>query len=111
MKEIKAVIQPMRLEQLRQAFRKIPDFPGMTVYQAQGSGYHPDKPRPRGIRSELTDYAEKVRIEIVVPDEHAGAILDLIHEACHTGRPGDGVVWVTAVEEFRRMRTPRGTTG
>lgn len=108
MKEIKAVIQPMKLEALRQAFRRIPDFPGMTVSRAQGSGYHPDKPRPAGIRAELTDYSEKIRIEIVARDEEAPALLDIIHRTCHTGRPGDGVLWVNEVAEFRRMRLPPG---
>lgn len=106
MKEIKAVIQPSRLDGLRQAFRKIPDFPGMTVSRAQGSGYHPDKPRPAGIRAELTDYSEKVRIEIVARDEEVPRLLEIIHKACHTGRPGDGVVWLTEVAEFRRLRLP-----
>ena len=55
MREIKAVIQPARLARVREAFRRIPDFPGMTVSRAEGSGYHPDKPRPAGIKSELAD--------------------------------------------------------
>lgn len=108
MKEIKAVIQPSRLEALRQAFRRIPDFPGMTVSRAQGSGYHPDKPRPAGIKAELTDYSEKVRIEIVARDEEAAMLIDIIHRACHSGRAGDGVLWVTEAAEFRRMRMPPG---
>lgn len=108
MKEIKAVIQPSRLEALRQAFRRIPDFPGMTVFRAQGSGYHPDKPRPAGIRAELTDYSEKVRIEIVAKDEEVAGLIEIIHRVCHTGRPGDGVLWVGEVVEFRRMRIPPG---
>jgi nitrogen regulatory protein P-II 1 len=108
MKEIKAVIQPSRLEVLRQAFRKIPDFPGMTVSRAQGSGYHPDKLQRPGIRAELTDYSEKVRIEIIARDEELSGLLEIIHKACHTGRPGDGVLWVTEVAEFRRMRVVPG---
>ena len=111
MKEIKAVIQPMRLEQLRNAFLKIPDFPGMTVCRAQGSGYHPDKPRPQGIRAELTDYSEKIRIEIIASDEEAAQLVEIIHRTCYTARPGDGVIWVTPVLEFRRMRTEPGTSG
>lgn len=111
MKEIKAVIQPMRLEQLRKAFRKIPDFPGMTVSRAQGSGYHPDKPRPQGIRAELTDYSEKIRIEIIAGDEEAAKLVEIIHQTCYTARPGDGVIWVTPVLEFRRMRTEPGPMG
>lgn len=104
MKEIKAVIQPQRLSRVRDAFRRIPDFPGMTVSAAEGSGYHPDKPRPAGIKTELTDYSRKVRLEIVAPDEKVAALVDLIREACHTGQPGDGVVWVTDIETFHRIR-------
>jgi nitrogen regulatory protein P-II 1 len=107
MKEIKAVIQPARLESVREAFRRIPDFPGMTVTRAQGSGYHPDKPLPRGIRGQLTDYAEKVRIEIVAPDDAVERLVDIIHATCHTGRPGDGVVWITEAIDFLRLRYPR----
>ena len=104
MKEIKAVIQPARLARVREAFRKIADFPGMTVSHAEGSGYHPDKPAPAGIKSELTDYSEKVRIEIVSPDAMVERLVSIIREACHTGQPGDGIVWVTPVEMLHRLR-------
>lgn len=104
MKEIKAVIQPARLARVREAFRRIPDFPGMTVSRAEGSGYHPDKPAPAGIKSELTDFSAKARIEIVAPDDQAERLAGLIREICHTGQPGDGVVWISAVESFQRIR-------
>ncbi len=107
MKEIKAVIQPNRLARLREAFRRIHDFPGMTVSKAEGSGYHPDKPNPPGIKSELTEYSPKVRIEMVVADADVERFVTLIHETCHTGRAGDGVVWVTPVEIFHRLRERR----
>lgn len=106
MKEIKAVIRPQRLARLREAFRKLPDFPGMTVMKAEGSGYHPDKPADHSIKSELTDYSAKMRIEIVSPDDMVGRLVALIHDATHTGRVGDGVVWVTPVESFERLRLP-----
>ena len=104
MKEIKAVIQPARLARVREAFRRLPDFPGMTVSRAEGSGYHPDKPMPAGVKSELTDYSQKVRIEIVAPDEMAERLVSIIRETCHTGLAGDGVVWVTPVEFLYRIR-------
>ena len=104
MKEIKAVIQPARLARVREAFRRLPDFPGMTVSRAEGSGYHPDKPMPAGVKSELTDYSQKVRIEIVAPDEMVERLATIIREACHTGQAGDGVVWVTPVESLHRIR-------
>lgn len=108
MKEIKAVIQPARLARLREAFRKLPDFPGMTVYRAEGSGYHPGKTPAPGIRAELTDYSARVRIEIVAADEEVDALVAIVHEVCHSGRAGDGVVWVSEVASFLRLRTPRG---
>ena len=104
MKEIKAVIQPGRLSRLREAVRRIPDFPGMTVSRAEGSGYHPHKPAPLGIKGELADFTPKVRIEIVAPDERVEVLCALVHEACHTGQPGDGVLWVVPVEGFARLR-------
>ncbi len=104
MKEIKAVIQPARLARVREAFRKIQDFPGMTVSRAEGSGYHPDKRAPAGIKSELTDYSEKVRIEIVSPDGMVERLVSIIRDSCHTGQVGDGIVWVTPIEVFQRIR-------
>lgn len=104
MKEIRAVLRPSRLEALREAFRKRPDFPGMTVIRAQGSGYHPGKPRPAGIKGELTDYAERVQIVIVAPESEVRALVGIIHAICHTGQAGDGVVWVVPVDSFLRVR-------
>jgi nitrogen regulatory protein P-II 1 len=104
MKEIKAIIQPNRLARLREQFRRIPDFPGMTVMHAEGSGYHPGKPHAAGIKGELTEFSKKVRIELVVPDEEVDRLVAIIRDECHTGRAGDGVVWVTPVERFHRLR-------
>lgn len=106
MKEISAVIPPGRLARLRAAFRKLPDFPGMTVVKAEGSGYHPGKPHAPGVKGELTEYSARIKIEIVSPDEMAASLVALIHVNCHTGQPGDGVVWVKPVEAFRRLREP-----
>jgi nitrogen regulatory protein P-II 1 len=103
-KLISAVIQPIRLPRLREAVRKISDFPGMTVVHAEGSGYHPGKPHEAGIKGELTEYSRRILIELVVPDDEVDRFTALIHSICHTGRAGDGVVWVTPVEWFHRLR-------
>lgn len=106
MKEIKAIIHPSRLARLREQFRKFPDFPGMTVTHAEGSGYHPRKPHAAGIKGELTESSKTVRIELAVPDEAVDRLIAIVHGVCHTGRAGDGVVWVTPVERFHRLREP-----
>ena len=104
MKEIKAVIQPARLARLREAFRKLPDFPGMTIYRAEGSGHHPGNIAAAGIKAELTEYSARIRIEIVASDAEAERLLGIVRETCHTGQAGDGVVWITPVENFLRIR-------
>jgi nitrogen regulatory protein P-II 1 len=106
MKTINAVITPSRLARLRAAFRRIPDFPGMTVVKAEGSGYHPGKPHAPGVKGELTEYSARIRIEIVSPDDMVARLVAIIHEACHTGHAGDGVAWVAPVESFQRLREP-----
>lgn len=107
MKEIKAVIQPRRLTRVREALRHVPDFPGMTVTRAEGAGYHPDDHEPPGIRVELTEYSARVRIEIVATDDAVEAIVAAIRDACQTRLPGDGVLWVTDVGRFNRLREHR----
>ena len=106
MKEFKAVIQPSRLARLREQFRKLPDFPGMTVTHAEGSGHHPRKPHAVGIKGELTESSKTVRIEIAVPDETVNRLIAIVHAVRHTGRAGDGVAWLTPVERFHRLREP-----
>jgi nitrogen regulatory protein P-II 1 len=103
-KLISAVIQPSRLARLREAVRKIPDFPGMTVTHSEGSGYHPGKPHEAGIKGELAEHSRRIRIEMVVPDHEVDRLTALIHSICHTGHAGDGVFWVTPAERFHRMR-------
>jgi len=104
MKEIKAVIQPRRLSRLRSAFRQMKAFPGMTVVHAEGCSYHEESEVNREILCELTEFSPKVRIEIIAPDEKVDEILGIIHEIVHTGQKGDGIVWVTDVTVFRRLR-------
>jgi nitrogen regulatory protein P-II 1 len=104
MKEIKTVIQPGRQVRVREPFRRLRDFPGTTVSRAEGSGYRRDKPMAAGVKSELTDDSQKVRIEIVAPDEMVERMAAINRETCHTGQPGDVVVWVTSIESLYRMR-------
>ena len=104
MREIKAVIQPSRLSRVRDALRKVPGFPGMTITAAEGcSDVDEAHPQKRGTE-ELVEFSRKVRIEIVSPDEHVDEMVRVIRELCHTGQRGDGIIWVTPVDSFNRLR-------
>lgn len=103
MKEIKAVIRPSRLNKIRDAFRSLPGFPGMTISNVEGCSAHSGMEQDGSLQAELTDFTKKLRIEIVAPEEMLPAILQIIRHNAHTGQIGDGVVWVTEVSEFMRL--------
>ena len=110
MKEIKAIIRPNKLSQLREALRELPGFPGMTVSRVEGCSAPSRHVLRRNIKDELTDYTAKVRVEIVAPDELADPVVECIAQVSQTGQVGDGLVWVTEVERavflFKSMPGP-----
>ena len=99
MKEIKAIIRPNKLASLRDALVLLPGFPGMTVSKVEGCSAPNRHLAHHNIKEQLTDYTPKVRIEIVAPDEVAQQIFDRITQVAKTGHFGDGLVWITEVEQ------------
>ncbi len=108
MKEIKAIIRPNKMPQLRKALMSLNGFPGMTISQAEGCSAPSRHGPAMSIRDELTDFTRKVRIEIVCPDDVADQIVDCITDISQTGSLGDGIVWVTDVQRavFVHKTTP-----
>jgi nitrogen regulatory protein P-II 1 len=108
MKKIEAIIQPFKLEPVKEALHQI-SIQGMTVTEVKGFG------RQKGIREVYrgmeyqVDLLPKVKIEVVAPDEKAQAVVDTIIEKARTGRIGDGKIFVYPVAEVIRIRT--GETG
>ena len=97
MKEIKAIIRPTKLPLLREKFRSLAGFPGMTISKAEGCSA-PSVHSPSNLKEELTDYTPKIRIEIVAPDEVCDSIVDTIVHNAQIGQIGDGLVWVTDID-------------
>ena len=95
MKEIKAIIQPFRLFGVMNALHGIEGLTGVTVSEAHGISVE------RGSH----DRVEKTKLEIVVADALAGAVVEAIQSHAHTGNPGDGRIFVIPVEESIRIRT------
>lgn len=106
MKEIKAIIQPKRLERIRDAFRAMPGFPGMSITRIQGCSGHRGIEHHNSLRAELTEFSDKVRLEIVAPDEQVAEIVKLIHQLAYSGKLGDGLLWITEVTEIHRLSLP-----
>lgn len=105
MKEIKAIIQNHRLSEVIDALQDMKNLHGVTVSEVKGFGHRrADAPKKRGAE-DFIDYAKKTKLEIVVPDELADAVVQTILKHAHTGRPGDGLIFVSTVDESFRIRT------
>jgi len=104
MKKIEAIIQPFRLEPVKEALHAI-SVQGMTVTEVKGFG------RQKGIREVYrgmeyqVDFLPKVKIEVIVPEDKAQQIVETIMNTARTGRIGDGKIFVYPVTEVIRIRT------
>ncbi|WP_020577687.1 P-II family nitrogen regulator [Actinopolymorpha alba] len=108
MKLVTAVIKPHRLDEVRAALEAF-GVSGMTITEASGYGRQKGHTEVyRGAEYEV-DLVPKVRLEIVVDDSDVDDIVDVVAKSAHTGKIGDGKVWVVPVETVVRVRT--GETG
>ena len=103
MKEVKAVLPPAKLARLGEALRRVPGFPGMTVARLEGMA-PPASAARATIRDELTDFAPRVRVEVVAPDEVAVALYDAALDSLSAGAPGECSVWMVDVERAAFVR-------
>ena len=104
MKLIIAIIQPHKLDDVKDALRKI-GVQGLTITEARGFGRqrgHTETYRGTEYRVE---FLPKVRIETLVSDEEAQPVIDKIIASARTGRIGDGKVFVLPAEQVYRIRT------
>jgi nitrogen regulatory protein PII len=108
MRFIVAVIQPHRLDAVREALAKA-GVQGMTVSEVRGFGRQKGhREIYRGAEYEI-EYVPKIKLEVAVPADLAQRVVDTICDAARTGNIGDGKIFVLALESARRVRT--GETG
>jgi len=104
MKLVTAIIKPFRLDDVKDAL-KAHGVQGLTVSEVQGFGRQRGHTEVyRGAEYEV-DFVPKVRIEVLVDDTSADAVVGTVVEAARTGKIGDGKVWVTTVDALVRVRT------
>ncbi len=104
MKLITAIVKPFKLDDVKDAL-KTAGVQGLTVSEARGfgrQGGHTETYRGAEYR---IDFVPKVRIEVVIDDEAADGVIDVIRTSASTGKIGDGKIWVTEVSRLVRIRT------
>lgn len=105
MKEIKAIIQPAVLEAVITALKQIPNLPGITLSEIRGFGRTRAADAIDKVTEGLHEYARKVKLEIVIPDDLLEQTLEAIQTHAHRGRPGDGKVFISTVDDVLKIRT------
>jgi nitrogen regulatory protein P-II 1 len=108
MKKIEAIVKPFKLDDVKEALHDI-GIVGLTVTEAKGFGRQKGHTELYRGAEYVVDFLPKVKIEIVVEDGLLERALDVIRQSAHTGRIGDGKIFVSAVDEAIRIRT--GETG
>lgn len=104
MKEVKAYIQPFMLQKVTDALHKI-HVHGMSACEIKGFGKEKDEAYPHHSRDYVVEFTPKVKIEIICPDKDVEDIVEAIKKNAHTGRKGDGKIFVTSVEQAISIRT------
>lgn len=108
MKLITAIIKPFRLDTVRSALAEI-GVQGLTVTEARGFGRQKGHTELYRGAEYVVDFLPKLRIDAAVSDELVERAIEAIVEAAHTGKIGDGKIFVTSLENVVRIRT--GETG
>ena len=104
MKKIEAIIKPFKLDEVKDALHDV-GLQGITVVEARGFGRQKGHTELYRGAEYVVDFLPKVKIEVVLEDDLVDRAIEAIQRAAHTGRIGDGKIFVTAVEEAIRIRT------
>ena len=104
MKLVIAIIKPFKLDEVKTALEGH-GIAGLTASEVQGFGRQRGHTEVYRGAEYKTDFVPKVKLEVVVDDDDAAAVVDLIVASAKTDKIGDGKVWVVGVDELVRIRT------
>ncbi len=104
MKQITAIIKPFKLDEVREGLAEL-GVTGLTVTEVKGFGRQKGHTELYRGAEYVVDFLPKIKVEVVVADDRVDTVIDAIVKAAHTGKIGDGKIFVTAVEPVIRIRT------
>jgi nitrogen regulatory protein P-II 1 len=104
MKKIEAVIKPFKLDDVREALSEV-GISGLTVTEVKGFGRQKGHTELYRGAEYVVDFLPKIKVEVVVATDLLETAIDAIVKAAHTGKIGDGKIFVTSVEQVVRIRT------
>ena len=104
MKKIEAVVKPFKLDEVREALSAI-GVTGLTVTEVKGFGRQKGHTELYRGAEYVVDFLPKVKIEVVMEDSMVERAVEAIQQSAHTGRIGDGKIFVSTIDEAIRIRT------
>ncbi len=104
MKKIEAIIKPFKLDEVRESLAML-NISGLTVTEVKGFGRQKGHTELYRGAEYVVDFLPKVKVEVVLPTELVDTAVEAIIEAAHTGKIGDGKIFVSPVEQVIRIRT------
>ncbi|MDQ3268412.1 MAG: P-II family nitrogen regulator [Pseudomonadota bacterium] len=104
MKKIEAIIKPFKLDEVREALSEL-GVSGLTVTDVKGFGRQKGHTELYRGAEYVVDFLPKIKIEVVITAALLDAAVNAIIKAAHTGKIGDGKIFVTSVEQIIRIRT------
>jgi nitrogen regulatory protein P-II 1 len=104
MKKIEAIIKPFKLDEVREALSEL-GVSGLTVTEVKGFGRQKGHTELYRGAEYVVDFLPKIKVEVVISAELLDTAVEAIIKASHTGKIGDGKIFVSTVEQVIRIRT------
>jgi nitrogen regulatory protein P-II 1 len=104
MKKIEAIIKPFKLDEVREALSEV-GITGLTVTEVKGFARQKGHTELYRGAEYVVDFLPKIKVEVVLGDDMVDQAVEAIVKAAHTGKIGDGKIFVSPVEQVIRIRT------
>src|SRR6185436_14459719 len=103
MKKIEAIIQPFKLDSVKEALQGM-GIEGITISDVRGHGRQKGHTEVYRGQEYTVDLLPKIKIEIVIPSSRAAEVVSALSSAARTGKIGDGKIFVYEISEAVRIR-------
>ena len=104
MKKIEAIIKPFKLDEVKEALSNV-GVSGLTVFEVKGFGRQKGHTELYRGAEYIVDFLPKIKLEFIINDEILEEVIETIKSSAHTGKIGDGKIFVSNIEEIIRIRT------
>ena len=104
MKKLEAIIKPFKLDEVKEALQDL-GVQGLSVIEVKGFGRQKGHTELYRGAEYVVDFLPKIKLEFIINDEILEEVIETIKSSAHTGKIGDGKIFISNIEEIIRIRT------